>query len=225
MADPVIPGGIRVQFFFPGKSNLPEDRFVTTWAFRTEDNLPPSIAQLQQASNLVAEFFSTVNAPGVASILSYMAAAVDRTKAEARAYKLGDTVPREPTTTIYNLGANNSSQSLPSEVALVASFYSTRNLPRRRGRVYIGPFGTSVLATPASGTGIVRPDLPIRNALLGAMSGLRADATAAGLRWCVLSQADAALYDITDGWVDDAFDTQRRRGEDALSRLVWSSSV
>jgi hypothetical protein len=27
---------------------------------------------------------------------------------------------------------------------------------------------------------------------------------------------------ITAGWIDDAFDTQRRRGRDASSRTLWS---
>jgi len=36
---------------------------------------------------------------------------------------------------------------------------------------------------------------------------------------------DAELRIVTAGWVDNAFDTQRRRGEDASSRLSWNAVV
>jgi hypothetical protein len=43
-----------------------------------------------------------------------------------------------------------------------------------------------------------------------------------GPRWCVLSQVDAQLKIVTAGWVDNAFDTVRKRGERADVRYSWA---
>jgi hypothetical protein len=225
MADPVIPGGIRVQFVMPGRTGLPEDRYITTWAFRTEDNLPPTDAQLTTAVGLVTEFYVGVTAPATSAIRVLLAAAINQPQCEGRAYRLGDSVPRAPFIVPVNLGAISSGNSLPSEVALCASFYSVRNLPRRRGRVFIGPLTDTAKAAPAATTGLVQPVPAAIDALRTSMVRLRSAAVTAGLRWCVLSQANAEMVDVTAGWVDNAFDTQRRRGEDATTRSTWNSVV
>ncbi len=222
MADPVIPGGIRTQFILQGASGLPEDRFVTTWAFRQEGNLAPSLGDLQSANDLVAQFFTGISAPSVSTIAAFLGPQVEKSVSEARSYKLGDAVPREPFITNYDLGPNANASGLPSEVAVCASFFAGRNLPRQRGRTYIGPFIASV-ATMVNGAGAVRPAGNLLEAMSGSMKRLQAAAIADGLRWCVLSQADGVLKDITEGWVDNAFDTQRRRGEKPLGRSTWSS--
>ncbi len=222
MADPIIPGGIRVLFTMPGRTGLPEDRYITSWAFRTADNLPPTAANLADANNTVAGFFSQMTAPATTTIANYISSAVNLPLCYATAYKLGDSVPRAPFRTNHNLGAIPQSAPIPSEVALCASFYSTRNLPRRRGRIYVGPFSTGVMEAD-SGNGMARPKALIITALTTSMKRMQSQAVALNLRWCVLSQRDAVLRDVTDGWVDNAFDTQRRRGEAASSRTLWSS--
>ncbi len=222
MADPVIPGGIRTQFILPGRTGIPEDRYITTWAFRTEDNLPPSEADLIGANDLVGEFFTGMTSPATTTIANQLGSVIDKPVCEARSYKLGDTVPRQPTTSFYNLGPVSANDPLPSEVAVCASFYSQRNLPRRRGRVFVGPWNASIV-TRDTDTGVARLANNIITALRTSMVRLAGSAPQQGLRWCVLSQTDAALYDITAGWVDNAFDTQRRRGETASSRSPWPS--
>jgi len=222
MADPIISGGIRVQFILPGRSGLPEDKYITTWAFRTEANTAPSPADLLSAADRVAEFFQGMTAPATTTIANLLGTPVDLPNCSARVYKLGDTPPRQPTIVNYNLGPVPQANSLPSEVAVCASFFAGVNLPRRRGRVYIGPLTVST-GSSETGTGIVRPTVAIQRALTTSMKRLQANAVTSGLRWCVLSQVDAALKDITAGWADNAYDTQRRRGEDASARETWSS--
>jgi hypothetical protein len=224
MADPVIPGGIRLQYILPGKSNLPEDRYITTWAFRKISGDAPTNSDLDLCSLLVSNFFALVASPAIATINSFLAAAVNRPLVETRAYTLQQPVPRQPRIVSRTLGPNNSSESLPSEVALCASFFAGRNLPRQRGRVYIGPLTKAAADVPNSATGIVRPTPGLTNAIMESSKKLQSEAINGGLNWCVLSQADGALKSITGGWVDNAFDTQRRRGEDASSRLTWSAA-
>jgi hypothetical protein len=225
MADPQIPGGIRVQHILPGKSAMPEDRYITTWAFRKIGSGAPTNADLENAGLLVSNFFSVVNSPAVANVASFLAAAVNRPLVETRSYTLQEPPPREPLTVVRPLGPNNSSNSMPSEVAMCASFYSGRNLPRQRGRVYIGPLTQASADTTQGGTGRVLPTPALVFALVEAMRKLQTNAIDGGLNWCVLSQADQALKSVTAGWVDNAFDTQRRRGEDATSREAWSAAV
>jgi hypothetical protein len=223
MADPVIPGGIRVQFVLPGRSGLPEDRYITTWAFRTLDNLPPTEAQLSTAAGLVSDFFTAVSAGQVSPVASLLGIQVDKPNCEARCYRLGDAPPREPFVFPKNLGAVGTS-GLPSEVAICASFYATRNMPRRRGRVYIGPLSSN--GNVINDQGDVprpRPASIAVNAISLSSKRLQAAAAAAQLPWGIVSQTDLVMRDVTNGWVDDAFDTQRRRGEESQSRISWAS--
>ncbi len=222
MADPIIPGGIRAHFEMPGRTGLPEDKYVTTFAFRTVDNLPPSEQHLQAAADVLGEFYAGVTAPGTQSIANMLGAQVNKPQCVVKVYRLGDAPPRQPFIVPKNLGANSATEALPAEVALVCSFYAGRNLPRRRGRIYIGPLQSTDLFTSAQ-TGTTRPTDVVKRGLVSSMKRLQASAQGVGLRWCVLSQADANLKDITAGWVDDAVDTQRRRGEGATSRLVWDA--
>lgn len=110
----------------------------------------------------------------------------------------------------------------PDEVAICLSFHGsydglpeesglTRPRSRRRGRVYIGPVtGNAGLA------GVVIPAVQQRIAQVGAR--LRADALAAGMPWVVYSSTSDIAHQVVEGWVDDAFDIQRRRGRKASSR-------
>jgi hypothetical protein len=161
--------------------------------------------------------------------MGFIGSAANKAITETRAYKLGDAhgagVTREPLIREYQNGSPATAASLPSEVALCLSFYAGRNLPRRRGRVYIGPLLTMAAFTDSTTTGIVRPSDSLRTAMTASAKTLQASAVTAGLRWCVLSQSDSNLKDITAGWVDNAFDTQRRRGEDASSRMTWTSQA
>jgi hypothetical protein len=221
MADPIIPGGLRVQFILRGRTGLPEDRYITTWAFQTIDGLPPTVGQNVAAKDLVSEFYTGVTAPQVAALRSYLGSAVDQPNTEARVYRLGDSVPRQPTIYPINLGAITTT-GIPSEVAAVASFYATRNLPRRRGRIYFGPLGGTTQLATATGNIILQPALI--NALVESSRRLRAAAPAQGLNWSVLSQVDGVMRPVTAGWVDNAWDTQRRRGETASARTVWAQA-
>lgn len=225
MADPVVPGGIRVQFVMPGKSGLAEDRYVTTWALKTVAGGPPTPVDLVQAADAIHGFYTGITAPQTSAIQTFLSRYIDGTKCEARVYRLGDVPPREPVVFAKPLLALSTSQA-PSEIAICASFYSQRSLPRRRGRVYVGPLSmTSSVIDQGDGTQPSRPALGLRNALLGSMQRLRTDSENRSVPWCVLSQMDAELRIVTAGWVDNAFDTQRRRGEDASSRLSWNAVV
>lgn len=103
----------------------------------------------------------------------------------------------------------------PYEVALCLSFFSERNLPRRRGRIYLGPWAQSEMA--ANPTDVVT-NIGREFALgLQAIGGANVD-------WCIHSPTTGAYMKVTEWWIDNEWDTQRRRGRKPLSRIRGGTS-
>lgn len=138
-------------------------------------------------------------------------------------YDLGQPEPRVPLrTTAFNSFAITGTTALPPEVALCLSFEAPRvagiNQQRRRNRVYLGPFSkASVIDT----TG--RPQGSVRTNIASAADALLAASDSSALwTWCVRSETTGAMAAVTNGWVDDAFDIQRRRGVAPTTRTTFS---
>lgn len=158
--------------------------------------------------------------------------------------------PPEHTEVFDHLGRNaaGSRTGYPSEVAACLSYKNTTigGVParRRRGRIYIGPLyqGFGVEGT------FQRPSImaATRTFMIDVAQELvtRLAATGAGYEWGIFSRPyegrDAipretrpdlpaipprggAFYPINEFWVDDAFDTQRRRGERPVSRTTGAA--
>ena len=100
-----------------------------------------------------------------------------------------------------------SGAALPSEVALCLSYYaddepSTNG--RRRGRIYVGPLNAFEAG--------VRPGPNMRANTLALGSRLAQVGNAGNTTWLMKSTTDNAYRKIERIGVDDAWDTQRRRG-------------
>lgn len=217
------------QHSLQGPSGLPEDRYVNV--FRWAVGIDPGHAVAADIIALALEDFYTVApadaAPNNRSIMSFMPAYMEA-DAEIRVYDDSDPEPREPEVRTYSW-AGASAQPLPSEVALCLSFYGSRNLPRQRGRLYIGPLNNDAVQ---SGSGApARPGTNLMHALMRAGERLSVPRDGGELYWAVRSAGPYAdgsgagvvtHYAVTDGWVDDAFDTQRSRGEEPTSRITWT---
>lgn len=116
---------------------------------------------------------------------------------------------------------------LPNEVSVVMSYNAdltdipevvgnTRPRARRRGKVYLGPLNSYVIEEDGSGNAIVSPN--VRDVVAAAGTILKG---AVGDGWRVWSRADATVRNVVAGHVDDAFDTQRRRGRVATARTTF----
>jgi len=141
-------------------------------------------------------------------------------------YDMDDPEPRTPAAIgTFDFPVSTSGNPLPPEVAMVMSFQappeSGINQGRRRGRIYLGPLGVTNLGNdgrPASGR---------ITQLKNAGEDLQdASDAASDWVWCVYSRAQVAdgenpVSFVESGWVDNEFDTQRRRGWKATSRSVW----
>lgn len=88
---------------------------------------------------------------------------------------------------------------------------------RYTGRIYVGPLA-QVTSTSASGTS--RPTGSFQTTVRLAVQKLDDDLEAAGfLGLCVWSRKDGAFRDVVRVETDDAWDTQRRRGVQATTRV------
>jgi hypothetical protein len=143
---------------------------------------------------------------------------------EYRIYDLGQAPPRERATLPAAWPGRVNVAGLPTEVAVCLSFYAGRNLPRSRGRIYIGPLN---VASSTSGEG--RPTPQLIDSIADRASNVAR--TTENVTWVMVTKGGfpiqkepAGAKVITAGWVDDAYDTQRRRGLAPLVRKPWSGT-
>jgi len=207
---------ISAAVILQGLSNLAEDRFVTTWHFSNGDAYGDHAAGV---ANALIAFYNTDY--GGASIASRLSPWVSRALngAEVRTYNMADLSPREPLIQPFQLNAMRvgAVTQCPEEVAVCLTLEAAPPVTRsRRGRVYVGPW-TSDAVGAASVSTPTRVGGQIITTLKGAATALQA----AGLGWSVYSRKNGTFAPIVGGYVDNAFDVQRRRGPDPTSRTVW----
>jgi len=87
--------------------------------------------------------------------------------------------------------------------------------------VYLGPLRTSAMQT-SNGLGDVRPTTVFLTAVKNAAGRLMNDSAT---NWAVFSPTDNIAREVVSAYVDDAFDTQRRRGASPLSRLTVNQAA
>lgn len=174
-----------------------------------------------EISTWLADFYNTPPAGQTEEVAFFLSASLSRVAdAEMRFYNLDDPEPREPSIIYFNLDAAGTADRLPDEVALCSSVYSVRNLPRQRGRIYLGPFNSQAIDL-ATG----RPKSVLRDVIAGATNRLANESDIAN-QWVVYSEAGIApqSFTVTNGWIDNAWDTQRRRGVASTDRQTWVAS-
>lgn len=169
------------------------------------------------------------------------------TTARLKLYDLEDVPPRAPIDDdLFTIAPNAGAPTIPNEVACCLSFRRayTSGVSRRRsrGRIYLGPLDSSIIG---DSTGDVRPTSTFRSAVTAAVDAwlfpVPAPNSSSVIEWCVFSRSDAlglavgeappadeptytaaqladGFHQIDVAWVDDAFDTQRRRGLRATTR-------
>jgi len=140
---------------------------------------------------------------------------------EYKIYNLDDPEPRAPVEEgSWNFASALTGDSLPPEVCLCLSYQAPKisGIPqaRRRGRIYLGPFDASTNVS-------VRPSSALVTLVKNSADALYAAgiATAGDWNWAVYSTVLGGTADVSNGWVDDEWDTQRRRGRVATSRQVF----
>jgi hypothetical protein len=233
---------IRAQVALKHSNGLPEDVTVNTFHFGTTAAFDAAVH-----ADLIAalEGFYTNDpdaAGGAMPLYTFFSTEIGQNGHEIRFYDMADPEPRVPLhTEPFNLPAAPNGDPLPGEVAVVLSFQgvkvSGQPQARRRGRIFLGR-----LDKDCSSAG--RPSTSLMTSLAGAGQALlTASDGAAGWSWGIYSAAfDGMTRDengnvvphptreaytstftaVDNGWVDNAFDTQRRRGLAASTRTTFS---
>lgn len=198
-----------IQATIPTADNNVANYATNTWHVQADD-----LTAVGNAFTALTTFYN--------SMRPQMSALCRQNGWSLKAYDLADPTPRAPVLElVFSLASAPAGGGLPPEVALCMSFQGVRQsgIPqsRRRGRIYF-PF---IISTNNGSDG--RPIGTLVTALVAAGDALLAASLASATwEWCVLSTvAGVSMVPITNGWVDNEWDTQRRRGRLATSRTTF----
>lgn len=189
---------------------LPENFATNSWHCDADD-----LTALQLFHDELEDFYTQIG--------TNMSSLIDDATSdphELKSYQLSDPEPRAVVLkTNFSLPGVGTS-ALPAEVAVCCSFQAAQvsGLPqaRRRNRVYVGPM--SQIATDSAGRVASNCQAAIRNR----GSALKSASDAASTwTWAIYSPTDGTGADVDNGWVDNEFDTQRRRGRQATDRATF----
>jgi hypothetical protein len=212
---------IRSQVVLQAFTNKVEDRYVNTFHFFNNDTY--AVHQPVVAAAL-SQFFIGTATGGTTGPGANLAPCVSRT-VTVNHYDLAQPEPRIPTTQTITLPTAVSTSNLPQELAVVLSFRGSLPIhPRRRGRIFFGPLANHAdNLSPGSSGAFSFVGAILRQRLVEHAKDLRNNSLAG---WAVRSEVPAINYVAIDaGYVDDAFDIQRRRGHETTVRTVFSQTL
>lgn len=210
------------QVTMPYLSGLPADVVVNSFHF----DAVQATDSLEEIADALQDFYTGDDAQN-RSVSAWMGAYVSRVvgAASIKIYDWALPEPRPPIwESTFTLDAPSQASNLPLEVALCTSYAAApiAGVPRarQRGRVFIGPLigsaNTSATGQPP------RPDTVLVEDLAAATLRLASLGSSPGLpKFSVFSRVDQTLYTVDHGWVDNEFDTQRRRQVKATGRSAW----
>jgi hypothetical protein len=193
---------------------------------------------------LLSQFYNGAGSFGT-MLSSFFAHNVDRTiPALAKVYQLSATSATDVDVHGVGTGFGSPIQTLPltayadpstgidlpEQVSVCLSFHghtgglsegggtSPRLAARHRGRVYIGPFHAGAIdIDPTTGSPVVKSSLL---SVLKDQANLHLMPSTAPT-WAVWSRKNHAVDPVIGGFIDNRFDTQRRRLETATARVVF----
>lgn len=194
---------------------LPRDRVMNTFAWNFEGD---GGAALTEMVVLAENYYNG----GADPIAEYIGPSVNRSFMQHRFVNIDTPSEVFEVNGFSALLPPNAGDSLPLEVALVNSFASTQPgvpIRNRRGRHYIGPLAQNAVTGAIPGFPLPTANPQLIGALLAAAERITLDQV--NVTWCVWSRTNDALYPIDNGFVNNEFDTQRRRGVDESGRITW----
>ena len=200
----------RAQVVLASTSGVYADYSTNTLYFEGD-----SLADLPDIATAIKAFYN--------SLVTYASPLVAQNGHVIKFYDMGDPEPRAPVLLDnWNLTSAPAGTALPGEVAMCVSYQaaqvSGQPQARRRGRFYYGPLDVSALNT--DGRPLPAFVTAMKNA---AQSLLTAGTTDPTWTWVQYSRTNDGFADVANGWVDNEWDTQRRRGRDYTSRTTFTA--
>jgi len=216
----------RAQIRIPRDNDITEDVVTNTLYWQSEDT------PLLESD--CADIAATINA-FYGAWDQYLNKQLNPSGAEIRFYDMADPEPRVPVSIeplILTPGTGD--PGLPAEVAVCLSFRgavpSGANRARRTGRIYLGPFTTGVLEIA---TGDTRVSTTFAGFVDDGLDSLTVPVDNGGRiwTWSVYSPStvgggsnpNLGAFHVETVWMDNAFDTQRRRGSRPTARMFTRS--
>lgn len=205
---------IRATATLPYTTNIPEDVATNTVYFDCDNSTLPANWNEIAARVIAAYHVLDTNLSNLISRGTNICTVT--------LYDMSDPEPRAPLDifpfTLANAAAGVT--DLPPEVALCASYHSAFVSgipnPRRRGRVYLGPFSTG-------STALTRPPDALRLLCVDWAETLWTPIGAADVTWVQRSETTGVTAPVVGGWVDNEWDTQRRRGRRSTARTLFGA--
>lgn len=199
----------RVQTVLKSVDLVPANFVTNTW-YVDADTVPDLATPLGEIQAIYGDS------------VGYLSPLIAQNGHENKVYDMADPEPRAPIIIqTWNLASAPSGTALPPEVCLCLSFQGARvsGLPqaRRRGRIYFGPLDTTALGSDGRPAGAFITSL--RNS---ASDFLTLSNAATTWKWKQYSRVNDGFSTVEDGWVDNEFDVQRRRGRAWTSRTLFT---
>lgn len=199
----------------PYLSGVPTDVAVNTWAFESNDAV--SVPQAEQVATALFDFYTSLGSEDFFS--EGLSGDV-----EIAVYDIDAAEPRTPLISGTAEGAlGTGANPLVDEVAICLSFrgpYVSGEPPaRRRGRVFLGPLAETCSEEDGFGHAVPFFNAPV--VISTAVEAMTTILEAEGLLHSVWSRSDDELYNVQQYWVDNRFDTQRRRGQEPTQKFGW----
>jgi hypothetical protein len=217
-------------------SGLVKDEVQNHFNFRTATSGAPTTAELDAIHSALDAFYNTGAGSPSHAICNLIGTQMAHSSAVSKMQHYNVTTHLDGSahgapvrTDTWTLGsAIGTGDNLPSEVSVCLTFQTpyltdpefgpsgSRPRARDRGRIYLGPVRDAIRLDNSNHEPRIDPDW--RQAIGAAAARLVADADT---QWVIWSRANTVTNTVSNGWVDEAFDTQRRRGPDSTARSLW----
>lgn len=221
---------LRVEVRLPYVTNLPRDLSINVLHWNTVGD--PNDADFLAITSEIDSFFNLeADAPDEdfdgLNIARYMSSVISRESGACRVrfYNIEDDPIILLAETQFTLEPHaEPSSNMPNEMAICCSLTATPALPvllrNRRGRLYLGPVTSLVIG----GMDVAGEEYPAVSSLVRELLAHVLERMATGpttVLWQIYSRVNEEAYEVSGGFIDNEFDTQRRRQVPATARTVW----
>lgn len=210
-----MPDLLLCQMGLSHDSGLPRDVAINTFHFLADALVPTPIPDLSDA---VTDFYQAIISSN--TLTAFLSENLSGAFTQ-KWYVMSAPPPRVPALIVPGVLTGLGSTAMVEEAACCLSYQgeptSGEIAARRRGRIFFGPLSNEAVASTVD----PRPKSTLVTRLCEGAQALVTASAAADAPWVVYSRVNDDTTVISEGWVDNAFDTQRRRGPRATLRTVW----
>lgn len=213
----------QVQISVPYFTNIPKDVVTNVLHFGWGGGGEPGPSDLTNLKDMCANFIEQIyDIAGGSGMAPWCSPALTRVKI----YDLAALVPRVPELDLITplTVKQDTSSTVATETAVCLSLRGAHipgtSLASERGRVFIGGIGSSCIFS-GTGADFPRPSGAFTTNIKNAAAALVAVVATTHWQWVVYSRKHSFASLVMGGFIDNALDTQRRRGNAPTARVLW----